>query len=110
MAGPTTARGRTVKFRSPSSVLGALLALVAALFLGSCGGGGAQGNPNVTGAVTITPSAGTIYAGIPFSFQITGGRTPYFLTSSEPGLLPVPSSINGHDLTVVGANPGVIDP
>jgi hypothetical protein len=64
----------------------------------------------VTGAVTIQPNAGTIYAGIPFTFTVQGGRTPYALTSSEPGLLQVPNQIDGHSFTVVAANPGVIDP
>ncbi len=98
-----------MKFHSPNTLLAGLLALLASVSLVSCGGGGAQGNPNVTGAVTIQPGAGTVYAGVPFTFTIQGGRTPYVLTSSEPSLMPVPGSIDGHSFTVVAANPGVID-
>jgi len=98
-----------VKFHSPSSVLGAVLALAAALLLASCGGGGASGNPDVTGALQISPTGGTIYAGVPYTINVQGGRTPYTLTSSEPGLVPVPASIDGHSFTVVANNPGVID-
>jgi len=98
-----------VKFHSPSTVLGAALALVAALFLTSCGGGGAAGNPDVSGVLTMQPSAGTVYAGIPFTFQVQGGRPPYTINSSEQSLLAVPSRIDGHSFTVVANNPGVID-
>jgi len=96
-----------VKFHSPSTVLGAALALVAALFLTSCGGGGAAGNPDVSGVLTMQPSAGTVYAGIPFTFQVQGGRPPYTINSSEQTLLAVPSRIDGHSFTVVANNPGV---
>jgi hypothetical protein len=100
-----------VKLPSLSSLAGALLALVAALFLASCGGGGAQGDPANTGAtLVISPGAGTLYAGVPYTFQITGGRKPYNLTSSEPGVLPVPAQIDSNSVEVVGANPGVVDP
>ncbi len=99
-----------MKFFSPSTVLGGLLALAAGLFLASCGGGGAAGNPNVTGALTISPATGTLYAGLPYTFQLLGGRKPYFITSSEAALLPVPSSVDGNSFEVVAGNPGVIDP
>jgi hypothetical protein len=46
---------------------------------------------------------------VPFSFQVTGGKKPYSITSSEPGVLPVPSSIDSNSFDVVAANPGVID-
>jgi hypothetical protein len=99
-----------VKTRSLSSLAGALFAMAAAAVLSSCGGGGASGDTgNLGGAIQISPAVGTVYAGVPFNFQITGGRKPYSLTSSEPGLLPVPSSIDSNSLDVVAANPGVID-
>jgi len=98
-----------VKIRSLSSLAGGLLALATSLLLTSCGGGGAQGNPAVTGTLLITPSVGTIYAGVPFTFQVLGGRKPYAISSSEPSLLSVPSQINSNSFDVVAANPGVID-
>lgn len=99
-----------MKTRSLSSLAGALVALATAVVLSSCGGGGASGDTsNLGGAIAISPAVGTIYAGVPFNFQISGGRRPYSLTSSEPGLLPVPSSIDSNSLDVVAANPGVVD-
>ena len=98
-----------MKFRSLPCLVGSLLALVASLLLASCGGGGAAGSPQTAGSLIITPSVGTIYAGVPFTFQVLGGRTPYALSSTEPGLLPVPSQINGHSFDVVASNPGVVD-
>jgi hypothetical protein len=98
-----------VKIRSLSSLAGALFALAAAAVLTSCGGGGAQGNPETAGGVSISPSTGTIYAGVPFTFQISGARLPYSLSSSEPGVLSVPSQITSHSLEVVAANPAVVD-
>jgi len=98
-----------VKLPSLSSLAGALFALVAAVLLSSCGGGGAAGNPAVTGGLTIIPNNGTVFAGVPFTFQILGGRTPYVMTSSEPGLLSVPSQTDSNSIEVVAANPGVVD-
>ena len=100
-----------VKTRSLSSLAGALFALVlAAVLTSSCGGGGASGSAtNLGGTLTVSPSVGTIYAGVPFPFQIAGGRKPYSLTSSEPGVLSVPSQIDSNSFEVVAANPGVID-
>jgi hypothetical protein len=99
-----------VKFHSLSSLAGALSALVAALLLTSCGGGGASGDTSNTGAgLQISPVAGTIYAGVPFTFSVTGGRKPYTMTSSEPGLLSVPSQTDSNNIEVVAANPAVVD-
>jgi hypothetical protein len=98
-----------VKIRSLSSLAGALFALAAAAVLTSCGGGGAQANPETVVGLSISPSDGTIYAGVPFTFQILGARTPYDISSSEPGVLPVPSQTSSHSMELVAANPGVID-
>ncbi|MEO7741884.1 MAG: hypothetical protein ABIR98_02990, partial [Usitatibacter sp.] len=61
------------------------------------------------GTIAIVPEGGTFYAGVPMTFQITGGRPPYFLTSSEPLLLPVPAQISSNSFTTVPSNPGVIN-
>lgn len=100
-----------VKFRSlHRSLVGVALASVASLILASCGGGGAGGNPDTaTADVTISPATATIYAGVPFTFTIQGGKTPYSLSTSEPGLLPLPAQTSSHSWTVIPNQPGVID-
>lgn len=57
----------------------------------------------------IAPSTGTFYAGVEYTFTIAGGRPPYTLSSSEPSLFAVPTTLNGNFFTVVPNNPGVID-
>lgn len=96
-----------MKFRS---LLGIALALSTSVFLSSCGGGGAATTGGVEGGtVAILPAAGIIYAGVPTTIQVTGGRTPYTLTTSDTTLLPVPNPLNGHSFDVVPPNPSVID-
>ena len=87
----------------------AACAVASAVILGSCGGGGAKTNNEENGAVTILPSAASLYAGVAYTFTIAGGRTPYLVSSSEPVLLPVPSQVDGHSFQVIPNNPGVID-
>lgn len=99
-----------MKFHSLRSTLAGLAALGAALLLSSCGGGGAGGNPNEGGFVSVFPQAGTFYAGVPATLTLSGGRRPYSLTSSEPGILPVPAIVNGNSVQVIPNNPGVVDP
>jgi len=84
-------------------------ALATSLLLASCGGGGAAQDPTVGSIVTIAPVTGTFYAGVPSTLSFQGGRRPYALTSSEPGILPVPAIFNGSSLDVVPNNPGVVD-
>ena len=96
-----------MKFRS---LLGVALGLCASVFLTSCGGGGASSDASVSGgSLQIQPAAGTIYAGVPTTFQVTGGRTPYSMTSSDATLIPVPNPLNGHSFEVDPPNPSVID-
>jgi hypothetical protein len=92
-----------------SSILGGVFVIAAAALLGSCGGGGAASPGPVGGPTVIQPAAATLYAGVEYTFTIGGGRAPYFLASSEPALLPVPSTLNGNFFSVVPANPGVVD-
>lgn len=98
-----------MNFHSLRSLLSAVLMGFAAFLLVSCGGGGASGNPNVGGSVSISPGAGTIYAGVPVTFSLQGGRAPYALTSSEPLLLPVPAIVSENSFTTIPNNPGVLD-
>jgi len=100
-----------VKFHSLRSSLTALVLAGSALLLAACGGGGAGGNPAQGGPLSINPSGGevTLYAGIPVTFHLTGGRKPYVFTSSDNSILPLPGVIDAHSFTVVPNNPGVID-
>jgi len=82
--------------------------LAGALLLGSCGGGGA-GTTNTGGNLLLLPLNATFYAGMPGVMTVQGGRRPYRLVSSEPGILPVPSELNDNNFTVIPSNPGVID-
>jgi hypothetical protein len=90
------------------TLIGSVLALVSAVALSSCGGGGASSTPQ-GGPLTLQPSGGSIYAGVPYTIQFTGGSAPYTLASSEPLLLAVPQSVRGNSITVVANNPGVVD-
>jgi hypothetical protein len=106
-------KGNIVKFHSlRTSLVGGAFALTAALLLGSCGGGGAS-STGQGGNLILLPLSGTIYAGMPFTFTIAGGRAPYRVSSSDQGILPVPSTVDvavgGTTLTVIANNPGVID-
>jgi hypothetical protein len=51
-----------------------------------------------------------MYGGVPATININGGRAPYVLVSSEPALLPLPQQTSSNAITVLPANPGVIDP
>jgi hypothetical protein len=98
-----------VKLHSLRNTWAALvLASISAILLASCGGGGAS-QTTTGGALQVLPATGSAYGGVPFTFQIVGGRPPYTLSSSEPGVMAVPSSTSGNSFTVLPANPGVID-
>jgi hypothetical protein len=98
-----------VKFHSlRRSLIAGVFAFIAAALVASCGGGGAA-STSQTGPLAILPASGSIYAGVPTTFTIIGGRAPYTLSTSEPSLLSVPTTVNGNSFTVIAANPGVID-
>lgn len=100
-----------VKFHSlRRSLVAGVFAFIAAAFVASCGGGGAATNTEGGANFSILPATGSIYAGVPTTFTIVGGRAPYTVASSEPALLPVPTTVDGNSFTVVAANPGVVDP
>lgn len=86
----------------------AFTAVTSAVILGSCGGGGAASS-NTGSILTILPSVGTFYAGVPYEFSIVGGVTPYTVSSSQPDIFPVPRELAGHSFTVIPNNPGVVD-
>ena len=92
-----------------SSLVGSALVVLASFGLGSCGGGGAANPGPVGGPPQILPATGTLFAGVEYTFTLAGGRPPYFLSSSEPGVLPVPFSVDGHTFSVIPANTAVVD-
>jgi hypothetical protein len=91
------------------SFVGSALAVLASFLLVSCGGGGAGNNNPVGGPPQILPNTGTLYAGVEYTFTLAGGRAPYFISSSEPSLLAVPFSVEGHTFSVIPANTAVVD-
>jgi hypothetical protein len=96
--------------RRLQSKLSVAFIAAAALVLASCGGGGATSSPGSAGNLQLLPGAGSIYAGVPTTFNIVGGRAPYLVTSSEPTLIEVGFTTSSNDFTIVARNPGVIDP
>lgn len=92
-----------------SSLLGSAFVVLASMLLSSCGGGGAGSPGPVGGPPQIQPESGTLYGGVEYTFTVGGGRPPYFLSSSEPALLPVPQQTSSNFFNVVPANPGVYD-
>lgn len=84
------------------------LVAAASVILASCGGGGA-GTTAEGGNVRIAPNPGTFYAGVPSVVSVTGGRAPYFLGSSEPTILPLPTQTSSNFIDVIPNNPGVVD-
>jgi hypothetical protein len=95
--------------RLSSRLLLAAAALLSCVMLASCGGGGATVVGEQNGAPQLLPAAATLYAGVPYTFQLVGGRKPYLLSSSEPVLLPVPPRVDANSFQVVANNPAVID-
>jgi hypothetical protein len=96
--------------RSLQSKLFLAFVAAAALLLGSCGGGGASVSPTTAGgALQILPGSGSLYAGVPYTFNVVGGRAPYLITADEPTLLALNFTLTGNQFTVVPNNPGVID-
>lgn len=100
----------TNALRGFASLLGLTLSITALTLLSSCGGGGASVNPDLGGPVQIFPTEGTFFAGVPAIITVSGSHFPYSLTSSEPGVLPVPAITNDNKVVVVPNNPGTVDP
>jgi hypothetical protein len=87
-----------------------LVLVCAGTLLGSCGGGGVSSDTGLqTGALSLLPGTGTIYANVPFNFTIAGGRRPYFITTNEQSLIPLNYTLDGNSFSVVAKNPGVVD-
>ena len=93
-----------------SRLLLAVSVVASSVILGSCGGGGAETTPDRAGGnLLLQPSGGTFYAGVAYTFTISGGRPPYTLGSTEPVTFPVPNIVHGNSFQVIPNNPGVVD-
>lgn len=82
-----------------------LAALVGVLSLAACGGGGGSpNNPYQPGGAspTVAPATANIYSQIPYVFTITGGTSPYRITSGNPNDLQVPAEAVGNTFAVLG--------
>jgi hypothetical protein len=95
--------------RSLQSKLSIAFLAMAALVLGSCGGGGATSSPAASGTLALTPLVSNFYAGVPYTINIVGGRKPYLVTSSEQTLIALNFTTNENQFTVVPNNPGVVN-
>ncbi len=80
-----------------------------ALILTSCGGGGATGSPAAVGNLQLLPGSASIYAGVPYTANIVGGRPPYLVTSSEQTLIELNFTTSSNSFQFVARNPGVVD-
>src|SRR6185369_3070724 len=97
-------RGLIVKFHS---FIQHAIVVAASVLLAACGGG-ATTNPNQGGPMSVSPTEGTFFAGVPSTITISGGRIPYSVTSSAPQILPVPDQVNEHSFQVIPNNPAVL--
>ena len=91
---------------------GAMTALLGSMtaLLVSCGGGGTQGGaPTAAGTLSILPSTGSLYANVPYTFNIAGGRAPYLVVSNEQTLLALNFTTTNNTFTAVPNQPGVVD-
>src|SRR5687768_7930577 len=102
-------KGNNLRLESMRNTLNGVFLVLASVLLGSCGGGGAASPGPIGGPPQIQPETGTLYAGVEYQFTVSGGRPPYFLSSSEAALLSVPTRIDGNFFTVIPNNNAVVD-
>jgi len=91
------------------TALSVALVAAGALILSSCGGGGATSSPGNVGALQLLPASASIYAGVPYTANIVGGRPPYLVTSSEQTLIELNFTTSSTSFQFVARNPGVVD-
>ena len=94
--------GSWAKHAAILAVLGAMGAL-----LGSCGGGGVAGTTTTGGALQVQPGTANVFPDVPTSFSITGGKSPYDVSTSNNVVVPAPT-VSGTTFTLI-AMPVVAD-
>ncbi len=96
--------------RSAKTLLSIAFVASTAMLMASCGGGGASGSPAITGsAPRLNPESGSLYAGVPYTITIVGGRRPYNVSSSEQTIVPLNFTTSDSSFEIIPNNPGVID-
>jgi len=83
--------------------------LVSAFLIASCGGGGAETRAIDINPIALNPPTATFYAGVKNTLTIAGGTGPFTMTSSDPGILAVPTVTSDRFIDVVPQQPGVVD-
>jgi hypothetical protein len=78
----------------------AALAAFAFVAIASCGNGGVNPPPDFT-AMTILPATATTFSGVPTTFVISGGITPYAVVSDNQSVIPLSGATNMGTLVVV---------
>src|SRR6266508_4499685 len=84
-----------------------MFALAGVLALTACGGGsGAPNNPFTPGpatppALSVLPSAATVYSRTPATLTVVGGVAPFFAFSSNSAVLPVAQAVPGNTVLLV---------
>ena len=90
-------------------VTAALFGSMTALLI-SCGGSGVNnGTPQQNGSLSILPDTGSLYANIPYTFNIAGGKQPYLIVTNEQTLLALNFTMSGNSFIAVPNQPGVVD-
>ena len=93
------------KRAATAALFGSMTALLV-----SCGGSGVDtGGPLNNGLLSILPSNATFYANVPATLTVAGGTGPYFITSSEPAVMPLNFMLNGNTFTTVPNQPAVVN-
>ena len=89
-----------------------LLSACCSVFLGSCGSGAVSAppppDPSAGTALAVSPSTVNLFADLPTTFTVTGGRPAYTAFSSNSAAVPVAATIVGSTFSVV-PNPVTAD-
>ena len=89
-----------------------LLSACCSVFLGSCGSGAVSAppppDPSAGTALAVSPSTVNLFADLPTTFTVTGGRLAYTAFSSNSAVVPVAATIVGSTFSVV-PNPVTAD-
>lgn len=89
-----------------------LLSACTLAILGSCGSGAVSGPPATDPAagtpLAVSPPTADLFADLPTTFTVTGGKSGYTAFSSNSAVLPVTASVTGSTFSVI-PNPVTAD-